>query len=165
MSRIGLPVCPHCKKRVNPIRAWYLKREGEYLCPKCGNISNVVLHPVTPFLGAGAVVVGLLIFLLSKAFSETPSLMSILFILIPFALFFILSTFMIELKEPVYRKKAPPEPPNPRRAEPPERPAGTRPQPPTQRPQRPQRPASPYAQPPTQRPQNGKNGIGHTRQF
>ena len=36
MQYFGVPICPYCKKRVNLIRTWSLKRQGEYKCPRCG---------------------------------------------------------------------------------------------------------------------------------
>ena len=46
MQYFGIPTCPYCRKRVNLIRTWKLKREGEYKCPRCGGISNVYLSPL-----------------------------------------------------------------------------------------------------------------------
>ena len=34
--KLRLPVCPYCGKKVGFTKAWYLKREGEYRCPECG---------------------------------------------------------------------------------------------------------------------------------
>ena len=45
MQYFGVPRCPYCKKRVNLIRTWSLKRQGEYRCPRCGGISNIFLSP------------------------------------------------------------------------------------------------------------------------
>ena len=46
MQYFGVPRCPYCKKRVNLIRTWSLKRQGEYRCPRCGGISNIFLSPL-----------------------------------------------------------------------------------------------------------------------
>ena len=46
MQYFGIPTCPYCKKHVNLVRTWRLKREGEYKCPRCGGISNIYLSPL-----------------------------------------------------------------------------------------------------------------------
>ena len=38
MQYFGIPTCPYCKKHVNLVRTWRLKREGEYKCPRCGGL-------------------------------------------------------------------------------------------------------------------------------
>ena len=38
MQYFGIPTCPYCKKHVNLVRTWRLKREGEYKCPRCGGV-------------------------------------------------------------------------------------------------------------------------------
>ena len=55
MQYFGVPRCPYCKKRVNLIRTWSLKRQGEYQCPRCGGISNVFLSPLIYVLALLAV--------------------------------------------------------------------------------------------------------------
>ena len=46
MKYFGVASCPYCKKRVNLLRTWSLKRQGEYQCPRCSGISNIFLSPL-----------------------------------------------------------------------------------------------------------------------
>ena len=105
MKPLDLPSCPFCGRRVNPIRAWYLKKEGEYRCPRCGNYSNVLLAPITPYLGALAVIISIIIFLITRALKKEVEFTNVIMVLIPFFIFFFLSVFFIRLRKPVYRKK------------------------------------------------------------
>ena len=58
MQYFGVPTCPYCKKRVNLIRTWSLKRQGEYRCPRCGGISNIYLSPLVYVFALVAVFAG-----------------------------------------------------------------------------------------------------------
>lgn len=103
MKYFSVPTCPYCKKRVNLIRTWSLKRQGEYLCPRCGGISNVYLSPLIyvfalmAVLGAGA------LYFFHKFVLDDVSLSTVLQVFIPFAAFFLLSLFMVYLEKPVIK--------------------------------------------------------------
>ena len=62
MRYFGVPTCPYCKKRVNLIRTWRLKREGEYKCPRCGGISNIYLSPLVYVFSVLAICAGICIY-------------------------------------------------------------------------------------------------------
>lgn len=116
--RFGLPVCPHCGKKVSPPRAWLLKTEGEYRCPHCGSFSNVRLDPLASAFGALTVMASVLIFLAVRFFSGGVTLTAVLLLLIPYVLFFFFSMFLVKLKKPAVRKGPAPQPPR-RRPPPP----------------------------------------------
>ena len=103
MQYFGVPTCPYCKKRVNLIRTWSLKRQGEYRCPRCGGISNIYLSPcvrVRP--GGGVCRGGHLLF--PQVYSGRHHLTTGIQVVIPFAVFFLLSLFMVYLAKPVIKK-------------------------------------------------------------
>ena len=104
MQYFGIPTCPYCKKRVNLIRTWRLKREGEYKCPRCGGISNVYLSPLVYVFSVLAICVGVCIYFFHKFVLEDIQLWTCLQIFIPFGLFFILSLFTVYLKRPVIKR-------------------------------------------------------------
>ena len=60
----GLPVCPQCGKRMNPLVAWLYKTKGEYRCPQCGCCSNVLADPKAVGFGLAAIAIGLVVLLL-----------------------------------------------------------------------------------------------------
>ena len=66
MQYFGVPKCPYCKKRVNFIRTWSLKRQGEYQCPRCGGISNIYLSPLVYVFALVAVFAGVAIYFFHK---------------------------------------------------------------------------------------------------
>lgn len=104
MRYFGVPTCPYCKKRVNLIRTWSLKRQGEYQCPRCGGISNIFLSPLIYVLALLAVFAGGSMYFFHKFVLDDISLDTAVYVFIPFAAFFLFSLFMVYLEKPVIRK-------------------------------------------------------------
>lgn len=104
MQYFGVPTCPYCRKRVNLIRTWNLKREGEYKCPRCSGISNIYLSPLIYVFSALAICTGVCIYFFHKFVLDDIELFTCLYILVPFALFYILSLFTVYLKKPVIKR-------------------------------------------------------------
>lgn len=104
MHYLGVPACPYCKKRVNLIRTWSLKRQGEYQCPRCGGISNIFLSPLVYVLALLAVFAGGAMYFFHKFVLDDISLETAVYVFIPFAVFFLLSLFMVYLEKPVIKK-------------------------------------------------------------
>ena len=104
MQYFGVPRCPYCKKRVNLIRTWSLKRQGEYQCPRCGGISNVFLSPLIYVLALLAVFSSGAIYFFHKFVLDVVDLTTCLQVAIPFAAFFLLSLFMVYLAKPVIKR-------------------------------------------------------------
>ena len=93
MKSFGLPVCPYCGKKVDLITTWFLRRQGEYRCPRCRGISTVVMDMKTTFFAIGAVITALLIFFIGRVVKEEINLSIIIWILVPFVLFYLVSIF------------------------------------------------------------------------
>lgn len=104
MQYFGVPTCPYCKKRVNLIRTWSLKRQGEYQCPRCGGISNIFLSPLIYVFALLAVFAGGAVYFFHKFVLDDISLSTVGQVLIPFAVFFLLSLFLVYLAKPVIKK-------------------------------------------------------------
>ena len=104
MQYFGVPTCPYCKKRVNLIRTWSLKRQGEYQCPRCGGISNIFLSPLVYVFALLAVFSGGAVYFFHKFILDDVGLTTCLQVLIPFVLFFLLSLFMVYLAKPVIKR-------------------------------------------------------------
>ncbi len=104
MKYFGVPICPYCKKRVNLIRTWSLKKQGEYQCPRCGGISNIYLSPLIYVFALLAVFAGGAMYFFHKFILNDVSLTTVLQVLIPFAVFFAISLFMVYLEKPVIKK-------------------------------------------------------------
>ena len=108
MSKIRLPQCPYCGKKVNPIVAWTLRTQGEFICPACGGVSNIAIDPVAKALGVLAAVLGVVLFGAGIVMGEGLPIVEILVIMAPFVLFSILSTFFVRLKKPILRRREKP---------------------------------------------------------
>lgn len=104
MRYFGVPTCPYCKKRVNLIRTWSLKRQGEYQCPRCGGISNIFLSPLVYVLAMLVIFSGGAMYFFHKFVLDDISLETAIYVFIPFAVFFLLSLFMVYLEKPVIKK-------------------------------------------------------------
>lgn len=108
MSKIRLPQCPYCGKKVNPIVAWTLRTQGEFICPACGGVSNIAIDPAAKALGVLAAVVGVVLFGAGIVMGEGLPIVEILVIMAPFVLYSILSTFFVRLKKPILRRREKP---------------------------------------------------------
>lgn len=104
MQYFGVPRCPYCKKRVNLIRTWSLKRQGEYKCPRCSGISNIYLSPLIYVFALVAVFAGGAIYFFNKFVLNDVSLATVIQVIIPFLLFFAVSLFLVYLQKPVIKK-------------------------------------------------------------
>lgn len=104
MQYFGVPRCPYCRKRVNLIRTWSLKRQGEYKCPRCGGISNVFLSPLVYVFALLAVFCGGAVYFFHRFILNDIDLFTGLQVIIPFGVFFLLSLFMVYLEKPVIKK-------------------------------------------------------------
>lgn len=106
MKYIGVPRCPYCNKRVGFIRTWRLKREGEYKCPRCSGISNIYLSPLIYVLAVLAVFASGMLYFFHKFILSDMELTTAIEVAVPFALFFLLSLFMVYLEKPQLKKVA-----------------------------------------------------------
>ena len=104
MQYFGVPKCPYCKKRVNFIRTWSLKRQGEYQCPRCGGISNIFLSPLVYVFALLAVFSGAAVYFFHKFILDDVDLTTVFQVILPFAVFFLLSLFLVYLAKPVIKR-------------------------------------------------------------
>ena len=104
MKYFGIPKCPYCKKRINIIRVWRLKKRGEYICPRCKGISNIFHSPLIYALALLCCAAGFLIYFFERYITDTVDFTTVFKVLIPFVIFYFFSLFMIYLEKPVIRK-------------------------------------------------------------
>lgn len=109
MKKFRKPRCPHCGNKIGYMRAWVLKTQGEYLCPKCGAISNIVLDRLAYLLAFLAVLVSAVFFALGMIGLLPVDIWLLLLVFLPFLLFYLIAVFLVRLKKPAVRKRrAPP---------------------------------------------------------
>lgn len=104
MRYFGVPTCPYCRKRVNLIRTWSLKRQGEYQCPRCGGISNIFLSPLIYVFALLAIFAGGSMYFFHKFILDDIDLETVIYVIVPFGVFFLISLFMVYLEKPVIKK-------------------------------------------------------------
>lgn len=114
MKKFQKPRCPYCGRKISFPNAWFLKKQGEFLCPKCGGISNIVLDRVVYVLAFFTIFLTSIFFILAFFNIIQLNLWLILLIVIPYFLFFLISVFLVRLKKPVIRRR-PKKPPVPER--------------------------------------------------
>ncbi len=125
MQYFGIPSCPYCRKRINLIRIWSLKRQGEYQCPRCSGISNIYLSPLIYVFALLAVFSGGALYFFHKFVLDDVSLSTIWQVALPFAVFFLVSLFLVYLEKPVIKKVPKAELQKGRRKSPEERPVSS----------------------------------------
>ena len=105
MRKFRKPQCPYCGKKLSLPSAWNVKKHGEYICPECGGISNVVLDKSIGILAFLAVFLGSAFFLVSFINIDSFNFWMLLLIVLPFFIFFLISVFLVRLKKPNVVKK------------------------------------------------------------
>lgn len=104
MKQLGRPVCPYCGKKVNFVIAWGLRRRGEYSCPRCHGISNVFLSGVATAAAFFAIFLSVILLLCLIFLLQEATWWSILLVLAPYLVFYLLSLFCVQLRKPVFRR-------------------------------------------------------------
>ena len=97
--------CPYCHRKISYINASFLKTKGEYSCDSCNCISNVVINRTLYAIASGICILALIIVLMYSSFGEHGSLWGLVFVLIPFVVFYAIVPFFIRL-EPCKDKSA-----------------------------------------------------------
>lgn len=98
-SFLGLPVCPHCGKRLNPLVAWLYKTHGEYQCPNCAEISLVTANPKTLPFGLAAVFLGCVILAIFMTVEGRMPFWGVALLVIPFVVFTAVAPFLVRLQK------------------------------------------------------------------
>ena len=117
MKFFQLPSCPYCNKKMNIIATWALRREGEFRCPRCRGVSNIMIDVKLAFLALAAVILSGLLFVILRIVSKIETIGILILCISPILIFYILSVFFIRLKKPVMKKKRRKVPKQPKREE------------------------------------------------
>ncbi len=114
MKKFRKAQCPHCGNKVGIFNTWVLKTQGEYKCPKCGGYADIELDSAVYLLAVFAAVLSALFFVGQMLLVRVFNIFSLILVLLPFVLFFVLSAFLVRLRKPVVRRRPPSGPPKPR---------------------------------------------------
>ncbi len=90
--------CPYCGKQLTFMQAFLNRNRGEYFCNKCKKESNILIRKnlLVPLILA--VICSLFILLLFLFATDKTNIWFILFVAVPFIVFYLLTPFFIELK-------------------------------------------------------------------
>ena len=105
MAKRLLTECPYCHRKVSFFGASILKTKGEHCCAGCKCISNVVINKSIYGIASAVCVISFLILFLYSIFGDHGDPKGILFVFIPFLLFYIMVPFFVRL-EPCKDKSA-----------------------------------------------------------
>ncbi len=96
--------CPYCGKRVSYMSAYVSRRKAEYVCPRCGKESRVLIkNSVVPvFIVFALLAVGIMFGWTFAGLSENP--LGILFVALPLIIFAVISPRFVEI-EPLKKYK------------------------------------------------------------
>jgi len=75
-----------------------IKKKGEYYCYKCQCTSNVIIHQGLSALAAFVCVLAVLLMLLFSMFGDHSDLTNIIWIVMPFVVFYIATPFFVKLE-------------------------------------------------------------------
>ncbi len=90
---------------MNFMVTWLIRREGEFRCPRCGGISNIILDAKLSILGVVAVFTTLILFFVYRYVKNDERPEMLLWLLLPIVLFYLLSFFMIRLRRNTRKRR------------------------------------------------------------
>ena len=105
MKFFQLPSCPYCNKKMNIIATWAIRREGEFRCPRCRGVSNIMLDIKLALIAVASVILSALLFVILRIISQNESIGILILCISPILIFYILSVFFVRLRKPVMKKK------------------------------------------------------------
>lgn len=96
----NLPICPHCKKKVDFLYSLTIKADGHFICPECGKISEIKYDKKLHRYFMIACAISLVFLLPWLIFINEYIIFGLLLVLAPFiALYFKVPSLMI-LRKP-----------------------------------------------------------------
>lgn len=98
MARRLLTECPYCHRKVSYIGAGILKTKGEHICRGCKCISNVVIHRLLYCIAGASVITSLIIMLLYSAYGKHDDIKGIIYVFLPFMVFYLVVPFFVKLE-------------------------------------------------------------------
>ena len=90
--------CPYCGKEISYFKGLTIRRRGEYYCNKCKKESNIHINKSIWILFFSALVFSLIILGYYLIMTNRENLWFMLFVAIPFLLFYLLSPLFIRLR-------------------------------------------------------------------
>lgn len=90
--------CPYCGKHISYFTALNIRRRGEYYCKKCKKESNIYINKTIWILFIGMTILALIIMGYFLFMTNKENLWFVLFVAIPFIIFYLFSPAFVRLK-------------------------------------------------------------------
>ncbi len=90
--------CPYCGKKISYFKAFFIRRRGEYFCKKCKKESNIHIKKSIWLFFIVVLLMSLAIMGFYTFFTNKENLWFLLFVLIPFIVFYLFSPLFIRLR-------------------------------------------------------------------
>ena len=97
-----LTKCPYCGKKISYFSLMHEKSHGEHFCRMCRKESKICIQKRAIVIFLLMTVISIVIAFQLTVFSKVENLWTILYVIAPFALFYLLSPIFVELRP--YRK-------------------------------------------------------------
>lgn len=107
MKKFRKARCPHCGRKLGFLQTWSIKTQGEFECPKCGGFSNIELDPAVYLFSILAIILGGLVYLIRMIAVKSLSIPTILFAVLPYFVFYLISVYLVRLRKPESGRRAP----------------------------------------------------------
>lgn len=98
MNNSQLPFCPYCNKKLKYFESWFLHRNGEYICPKCGYNAKITYTGKLKAFLIFSVVMAVFLAILFTIIGNV-NLIEVIIVSIPFFIFYILVPFFMVLEK------------------------------------------------------------------
>ena len=90
--------CPYCGKKISYLRAFLIRRRGEYFCKKCKKESNIHLKKTIWIFFFFVLLMALAIMGYYTFFTHRENLWFLLFVALPFIIFYLFSPLFVRLR-------------------------------------------------------------------
>lgn len=90
--------CPYCGKKISYFKAFFIRRRGEYFCKKCKKESNIHIKKSIWLFFIVVLLMSLAIMGFYTFFTNKENLWFLLFVMIPFIVFYLFSPLFIRLR-------------------------------------------------------------------
>ncbi len=90
--------CPYCGKKISYLRAFLIRRRGEYFCKKCKKESNIHLKKTIWIFFFFVLLMALAIMGYYTFFTDRENLWFLLFVALPFIIFYLFSPLFVRLR-------------------------------------------------------------------
>lgn len=90
--------CPYCGKKISYFKAFFIRRRGEYFCKKCKKESNIHIKKTIWLFFIFVLLMSLAIMGYYTFFTDKENLWFLLFVVLPFIIFYLFSPLFIRLR-------------------------------------------------------------------